>query len=135
MEASRYKLISFFEGRAHVSTPSGAAHIVNLFEGTCICLGFQDCHLLCRHAMAMCKDQVLDLEDFTLPIYIVDNYCNIYSKDFALDPIRIEDLESSVSYLALLVQKKLGRPQKKRLQKSAQKKNKAKRHCTIYVAT
>lgn len=37
--------------------------------------------------MAVCKDQVLDPEDFILPIYIVDNYCNTYSKEFALNPI------------------------------------------------
>lgn len=80
----------------------------------------------------MCKDQVLDPEDFTLPVYTIDNYCNIYFKDFALDPIWIEDLESSISCLAPLVQKKIGRPKKKRLWKSAQKKNKAKKHCTIY---
>ena len=58
MEALRYKLISFSEGKAHVSTPSGAAHLVNLQEGTCICLEFQDRHLLCHHAMAVCKDQM-----------------------------------------------------------------------------
>ena len=81
--------------------------------------------------MAVCKDQVLDPEDFTSPVYTVDNYRNTYSEDFALDPIRVEDLESSVSCLAPLVQKKSGRPQKKRLRKSAQKRNKAKRHCTI----
>ena len=40
-------------------------------------------------------------------------------------------MESSVSCLAPLVQKKSGRPQKKRLQKSVQKKNRAKRHYTI----
>lgn len=56
MEASRYKLISFSEGIAHVSTPSGAAHLVNLHEGTCTCLEFQNCQLPCRHAMAVCKD-------------------------------------------------------------------------------
>lgn len=107
--------MSFSEGIAHVSTPSGAAHIVNLSEGICICLGFQDCHLPCRHAMAVCKDQVLDPEDFTSPVYTVDNYRNIYSEDFALDLIRIEYLETSVSCLASLVQKKFGQPQKKRL--------------------
>lgn len=103
MEASRYKLISFPEGIAHVLTLSGAAHIVNLSKGTCTCLGFQDRHLPCRHAMAVCKDQVLNPEDFTLSVYTVENYRNIYSEDFALDPIRIEDLEISVSCLAPLV--------------------------------
>ena len=87
MEASHYKLISFSERRAHVSTPSGAAHIVNHSEGTCTFLGFQDHHLFCRHEMAVCKDQLLDPEDFTLPVYTVDNYRNIYSENFALDPI------------------------------------------------
>ena len=131
MEASHYKLVSFSKGKAHVSTPSGTAHLVNLQESTCTCLKFQDRHLPCRHAMAFCKDQVLDPDDFTSPVYTVDNYRNTYSQDFALDPIRVQDLESSVSCLAPLVQKKSGRPQKKRLRKSAQKRIKAKRHCTI----
>ena len=87
MEVSRYKLISFSEGRAHVSTLSEVAHIVNLSKDTCTCLGFQDRHLLYYHAMAMCKDQVLDSEYFTSSVYTIDNYYNIYSKDFALDPI------------------------------------------------
>lgn len=79
--------------------------------------------------MAVCKDQVLNPEDFTSPVYTVHNYRNIYSEDLALDPIRIVDLEISVSCLALLVQKKSGRLQKKRLRKSAQKKQSQK---TLY---
>lgn len=82
--------------------------------------------------MAVYKDQVLDPEDFILLVYTIDNYRNIYFKDFALDPIWIKDLENSISCLAPLIQKKIGRPQKKQLQKSAQKKNKAKKHCTLY---
>ena len=81
--------------------------------------------------MAVCKDQVLDPEEFTSSIYTVENYRNTYSESFALDPIRVEDLENSACCLAPLVRKKTGRPQKKRLRRSAQKKNKAKRHCTI----
>ena len=53
--------------------------------------------------MAMYKDQILDLEDFASPVYTVDNYCNIYSEDFVLDLIQIEDLESSASCLTPLV--------------------------------
>lgn len=75
---------------------------------------------------------MLDPEDFTSPVYIVDNYCNIYSKDFALDLIWLEDLKSSVICFASLGQKKSGRPQKKRLQKLAEKKNKTKKHYIIY---
>lgn len=114
MEASCYKLISFSKRIAHVSTPRGAAHLVNLHEGTCPCLEFQDCHLPCRHAMAVCKDQVLDPKEFISSIYIVENYHNTYSESFALDPIQVEDLENSASCLAPLVRKKTGRPQKKR---------------------
>ena len=87
MKASSYKLISFSEGITHVSTPSGAAYLINLYEGTCICLEFQDCHLSFRHSMAVCKDQVLEPEKFTSSIYTVENYRNIYSESFALDPI------------------------------------------------
>lgn len=131
MEVSYYKLISFSEVIAYVSTPSVAAHIVNLSESSGIYLGFQDNHLSYCHAMPMCKDQVLDPEDFTSPVYIVDNYRNIYFQDFALDPIQIKDFKTLIFYLVSLVQKKSGRPQKKRLQKSAKKKNKAKKNYII----
>ena len=73
MEASHYKLLSFSEEIAHVSTLSGVAHLVNLHEGTCTCLEFQDRHLPCRHAMAVCKNQILDPENFTSSIYTVAN--------------------------------------------------------------
>ncbi len=89
------KLISFSKGIAHVSTPSGAPHLVNLHESTCTCLKFQARHLPCRHAMAFCKDLVLEPEEFTSSIYTVENYGNIYSESFAIDLIRVEDLESS----------------------------------------
>lgn len=56
--------------------------------------------------MAICKNQVLNFEDFTSPVNTVDNYCNTYSENFALNLIQIEDLRSSVSCLALLIQKK-----------------------------
>ncbi len=90
IEAFRYKLISFFEGIAHVSTSGRAAHFVYLNECTCICIEFQDRHLLCCHSMSVCKDQVLEPEEFTSSIYTVENYCNIYSESFALDPIRVK---------------------------------------------
>lgn len=47
-----------------------------------------------------------------------------------LDPIRVEDLESSVSCFAPLVQKKRA-TSKKAASTISTKKNKAKRHCTI----
>ena len=106
MEALCHKLISFSKRIAHVSTPSGAAHLVNLHESTCICLEFQDRYLPCCHAMAVCKDQVLEPEEFTSSIYTVDNYRNVYSENFALDSIWVEDLENSASCLTPLVQKK-----------------------------
>ncbi len=81
--------------------------------------------------MAVYKDQVLNPEDFISFDYTVDNYRNRYCENFALNPIQFEDLKSSVSYLVPLVQNKSGRPQKKRHQKSAPKKIKAKKHYTI----
>ncbi len=81
--------------------------------------------------MALSKDQVLETEEFTSSIYTVKNCRNICSESFALDPIQVKYLESLTSCLAPLVQKKSGRPQKKRLQRPAKTKNKAKRHCTI----
>lgn len=77
----------FFEERADLSTLSRAAYMVNFSKTTCICFGFQNCHLFCPHTMAICKDQVFDLEYFTLLFYTIDNYCNIYFKDFVLDSI------------------------------------------------
>ena len=79
--------MSFSEGIAHFSTPIGAAHLVNLHKDTCICLEFQDRYLPCRYAMAVCKDQVLKLEEFTSTIYTYENYRNIYLESFALDHI------------------------------------------------
>ncbi len=58
--------------------------------------------------MAVCKDQVLKPEEFTSSMYKVENYRNIYSESFAMDPIWVEDLESLASCLAPLVQKKVG---------------------------
>ncbi len=81
--------------------------------------------------MAICKDQVLEPEKFISSIYTVENYRNIYSESFALDPIRVEDLKNSASCLASLVQKKSWRTQKKQLQRSVQKKNQTKKHCII----
>ena len=77
MEASHYKLISFSEGIAYVSTPNGAAHLVDLYEGIGTCLEFQDRHLPFCYSMAVCKDQVLEPEEFTSSIYTVENYRNI----------------------------------------------------------
>lgn len=76
-------------------------------------------------------EQTLDPEDYTSQLYSVNTYCNIYSDDYALDPIRIEDMKLSSRCRAPLIQKKSGRPQKKRLQKSSKQKKKVKRHCTI----
>ncbi len=108
MEASCYNLMSFSEGIAYFLKPSGAAHLVNLHEGTCICLEFQDHHVPCRHSMAVCKNPVLKPEELTLSIYTVENYRNIYSESFVLDPTRIENLERSASGLAPLVQNNVG---------------------------
>lgn len=106
-ESSRYKLINSTQGIAHVSTPSGAAHIVNFLERTCTCLEFQDRKLPCRHAMAVCKEQTLDPKDYTSQLYSVNTYRNIYSDDYALEPIRIEDLKPSSFCRAPLIQEKV----------------------------
>ncbi len=67
----------------------------------------------CRYAITVCKDQVLDHKDFNSPVYIVDNYCNTYLDDFALNHIQIKDLECSISCFAPLVQKKIRAATKK----------------------
>lgn len=96
---------------------------------SCTCLEFQHRKLPCRHVMAVFKEQTLDPEDYTSQLYSVNTYRNIYLEDYALDPIRIEDLKPSSRCRAPLIQKKSGRPQKKRLRKSL--KQKKKQHCTI----
>lgn len=87
MVISCYKFINFFEKIVYISTISRATHIINLLEDNYICLEFQDQYLPCHHIMAICKNQVLDSKDFSSFVYIIDNYHNIYSKDFVLDLI------------------------------------------------
>ena len=87
MEDSRYKFVNFSEGNACVLTLRKIVYIVNFFEDTYICLEFQDCPLSCYYTIAICKNQILNLKDIISPIYTVDNYCNTYSEDFALNLI------------------------------------------------
>lgn len=87
MEALCYKLINFSKRRAYVLTPNRAVYIIKFFEDIVIFLRFQDCHLFCRPTIAVCKNQVLDLKDFTLLVYTIKNYYNIYFKDFILNLI------------------------------------------------
>lgn len=103
IEVSRYKLINFYEEKAYVSTPNRVIYIINFFKNICIYLEFQNCYLSCCYTIAMCKNQVIDWKNFTLPIYTINNYYNIYSKDFVLNFISIKDLKSSISCLALLI--------------------------------
>lgn len=100
MKAFCYKLISFCKEIAYVLTASWVTHLVNLYEGICICLIFQDWYLFCCYTMAIGKDQILDPEKFILSIYIVANYCNIYSEKFALNLIWIKNLKNYAYYFA-----------------------------------
>lgn len=93
---------------------------------SCTCLEFQDRKLPCHHVMAVCKEQTLDPEDYTSQLYLVNTYRNIYSDDYTLDPIRIEDLKPLSRCRTPLIQKKSSRPQKKRLRKSSKQKKKVK---------
>lgn len=61
---------------------------------SCIYLKFQDQKLLSHHVIAVCKNQTLNLKDYTSQFYLMNTYYNIYSKDYAFDLIRIEDLKS-----------------------------------------
>lgn len=81
----------FYERKSHVLTPNRASHLANFSKKTYKCLEFHKHHLFYCYIIAICKDQVLDYEDFTLPIYIVDNYYNIYYKYFILDTILIDN--------------------------------------------
>lgn len=132
MGALRHKLIIFSKGIAHISTLSEAAHLVNLHKGTCKCLEFQDRYLPYYHAMVVYKDQVLEPEEFTSFIYTVDNYHNVYSENFALDPIWVEDLES-LACLAPLVQKKKRATSKKAASKIRRKKRIRQKGIILFV--
>lgn len=44
--------------------------------------------------MIVYKNQILNFEDFILIIYIVNNYCNTYFKDFAFNFLCIKDLKT-----------------------------------------
>lgn len=37
--------------------------------------------------MTIYKDQILEPKEFTLAIYTIDNYCNLYLKNFVVDLI------------------------------------------------
>lgn len=63
-------------------------------------------------------EQTLDPEDYTSQLYSVNTYCNIYSDDYALDPIRIEDMKLSSRCRAPLIQKKKVAAHKKNACKS-----------------
>lgn len=84
---------------AYVSIPNKAAHFTNFNKNTYIYLNFPNWYLLYYYTIIIYKNKILDFEKFILSIYIVDNYCNIYSKNFVLDLIWIEDLKSVVFIL------------------------------------
>lgn len=44
MEVLYYKLIGFFEKKAHILISNGIAHIVNFLKSTCIYLRIQNCY-------------------------------------------------------------------------------------------
>lgn len=135
-ESSQYKLINFAQGIAHVSTPSGASHVVNFQEMSCTCLEFQHRKLPCRHVMAVFKEQTLDPEDYTSQLYSVNTYRNIYLEDYALDPIRIEELKPSSRCRAPLIQKKVAAHKKNACEShQSRKRNGIVRFAVVKITT
>lgn len=75
-----------------------------------IYLEFQDQKLPCHHIIVVCKEQILDPENYTSQLYLVNTYCNIYLDNYAFDPIRIEDLKLLSHCHTLFIQRKDGHP-------------------------
>lgn len=94
-----------------IYAPNRASNIVNLSEGTCTCLDFQDKNLPCRHAILACREFNLEPEVYTSQVYSLNSYQNTYK--IPMPPICLEDLESSLDCLLPLLSKRPGRPFKK----------------------
>lgn len=96
---------------------------------------FQEQKLPCRHACQVCQEHNLELEDYVSPIYTIETYRNLYSDRHAMPPIRLQDLPSNAHCLAPKIQKRKGRPRKKRLRRKALKRGKRPKHCQICRST
>lgn len=118
-----------------VSAPQGISHIVNLEKGTCTCIHFQDRKLPCRHVCQVCREHNLEPENYASRIYTVDTYRAVYTDVYAMPPIRLQDLGDHPQCLAPQVQKRKGRPRKKRLRKEALKPGKRPKHCRVCQST
>lgn len=57
--------------------------------------------------MAIFKGQILDSDDYTSQLYLINTYYNIYLDYYTLDLITIEDLKPLLHYCAFLIQKKV----------------------------
>lgn len=66
------------DGKAMVVASNGKHHIINLSEWQCNCLEFQDKHMACYHAIAVCQKQNLEAEHFVSGKYSIDAYQNTY---------------------------------------------------------
>lgn len=53
--------------------------------------------------MVVYKEQTFYSKDYILYLYSVNTYNNIYLKDYALDPIKIEDLKILLRCCALFI--------------------------------
>lgn len=127
-------LIRAFE-RFTVSAPQRTSNIVNLTDQTCTCIHFQDRKLPCRHASQVCQEHNLELETYVSSIYTLETYRSLYSDRHAMPPIRLQDLPSDAHCLAPKIQKRKGRPHKKRLRREALKHGKRPKHCQICRST
>lgn len=127
-------LIRPFE-RFTVSAPQGTSHIVDLTNKTCTYMHFQDRKLPCCHTCQVCQEHNLDLESYVSPVYTIETYRSLYSDWHAMPPICLQNLPSDAHCLAPKIQKRKGRPRKKRLWCKVLKRGKRPKHCQICRST
>lgn len=96
---------------------------------------FQDRKLPCRHACQVCQEHNHDLESYVSPVYTIETYRSLYSDRYAMPQIRLQDLPSDAHCLAPKIQKRKGRPRKKRLRRETFKRRKRPKHCQMCRST
>jgi hypothetical protein len=115
---------------AIVTHRSGKDQLVQLGEGKCTCLEFQDYEMPCRHAIAVCIHTGQEPEDFISRYYKMDVYRKTY--ELSMHLIQIQELQADDSCLAPAIRPQKGRPRKKRLRKKVLgSKGKRKMHCSL----
>ena len=90
-----YRTISSTRHCAMVLFPSNAEHTVTSLTRECTCTDYQDNLLPCKHAMIVCRHHHIEAEEYISNKYFISAYRNTYDQAFAMEPIRVMDLEST----------------------------------------